>query len=290
MSLEQVVGATYGPYEMRISPEKVAEYVEATGDIADRWQHHAPPSFAGALLFVVAPHFLDDMRVRPFTGVLVHVDQTFTWHGPLPVGDAIAVTGRVEKVRERGGRFFVTFAAAVDTSDGERLLDAVATFLMGEGTVPEGGQDTREPAVWHRQLNARPSVRPRPAVGESLAAMPKSASRLDLVKYAAASGDYNPIHFDHEAATHAGLDGIVVHGLLMAAWAMQAATAVSPRPDPLAHIKIRFRNALRPAAQAEVGAVVRQVAADEADCDIALEVTGSGEKLVTATCVARLGG
>jgi acyl dehydratase len=290
MSLEQVVGATYGPYSMRISPEKVAEYVEATGDVADRWERHAPPSFGGALLFVVAPHFLDDARVRPFTGVLVHVDQTFTWHGPLGIGDAITVTGHVDKVRERGGRFFVTFSAAVDTGDGERLLDAVATFLMGEGTAPEGGEDDGEPAVWQRGLNERPGVRPRPDVGDSFAPMLKSASRLDLVRYAAASGDYNTIHFDHDAATHAGLDGIVVHGLLMAAWAMQAASGVSAQPDPLAHIKIRFRNALRPAAQAEVGGVVRKVAADDADCDLALEVTSSGEKLVTATCVARLGG
>ena len=290
MSLQEVAGATYGPYAIRISPEKVEEYVAATTDETDRWTEYAPPSFAAALLFIVAPHFLEDARVRPYTGILVHVDQTFTWHGPLPVGAAINVVGRVDKVRERGGRFFVTFSAEVDTAAGDRLLDAVATFLMGEGATPEESSDPGEPAVWRRQLNERPGVRPRPGIGETFPSLPKSASRIDLVKYAAASGDYNPVHFDHDAARRSGLDGIVVHGLLMSAWAMQAAAAFTSRPDPIAHIKIRFRNPLRPALQAEVTGAIRDVAADEGDCQVALEVRAGEDKLVTALGVVRLDG
>ncbi|MCP3995343.1 MAG: hypothetical protein GY722_09795 [bacterium] len=289
MSLEEVVGATYGPYPVTIAAEKVAEYVDATGDLADRWEAHAPPSYAGALLFAVAPHFLEDSRVRPFTGVLVHVDQTFTWHGPLRIGEAVTVTGRVDKVRERGGAYFVTFAAEVDTEQGERLLDAVSTFLMGEGGAVETDAEYVEPAVWRRDLNERPTIRPRPAVGEGIS-LAKSASRIDLVKYAAASGDYNPIHFDHDAARHAGLEGVVVHGLLMAAWGIQAVAAISSRPDPIAHAKIRFRNALWPAAPARVTASIRDEAADGADCQVSLEISSGETKLVTATCVARLDG
>lgn len=290
MSLEEVVGATYGPYALAISAEKVAEYVEATGDHADRWQRHAPPSFAGALLFVVAPYFLADPRVRRFTGVLVHVDQSFAWHAPLSVGTEIIVTGKVDKVRERGGAYFVTFSAIVETTEGERLLDAIATFLMGEGSAPESLVGSDEPAVWRRELNQRPSPHPRPGIGEPVAPLRKSASRIDLVKYAAASGDYNPIHFDHDAAVHAGLDGIVVQGLLMAAWASQAAASLSARPDPIAHMKLRFRNALRPGDQAEVVGSIRDVAPDNADCQVALKVVVGDTNLVTATCVARLDG
>lgn len=289
MSLEEVAGATYGPYAIRISPEKVAEYVAATGDEPDRWIEHAPPSFAAALLFVVAPHFLDDIRVRPFTDVLVHVDQTFTWHGPLRLGTPVNVIGRVDKVRERGGRFFVTFSADVRSEEGP-LLTAVATFLMGQGAAPEATGEAGEPAVWRRELNELPTVQPLPKAGEDFAPMSKSASRLDLVKYAAASGDYNPIHFDHEAAMGAGLPGIVVHGLLMAAWATQIASGCSSRPDPLAHIKLRFRNPLRPAAQATVTGTFKDVSADTADAQVSLEVSASDLSLVTAQCVVRLDG
>jgi acyl dehydratase len=42
-------------------------------------------------------------------------------------------------------------------------------------------------------------------------------TRLQLIKYAGASGDYNPIHTVDEAAEEAGLDGVIAHGMLTAA-------------------------------------------------------------------------
>lgn len=40
----------------------------------------------------------------------------------------------------------------------------------------------------------------------------------DLVKYASASGDFNPIHHDTNYAVHHGLDGIIAHGMLIMAY------------------------------------------------------------------------
>ena len=42
-------------------------------------------------------------------------------------------------------------------------------------------------------------------------------TRLQLIKYAGASGDYNPIHTIDEAAEEAGLRGVIAHGMLTAA-------------------------------------------------------------------------
>ena len=290
MSLEEVAGAQYGPHRMRIAAEKVSEFVSATGDEPDRWEREAPPSFAAALLFVVAPQFLADYRVRPHTGTLVHVDQSFTWHGPLTIDSQVEITGRVDRVRERAGRFFVTFSATVDDDTGDRLLDATATFLMGEAMATSPEDDPGEPAVWQRELNELPGVRPRPAIGADFEPIAKSASRLDLVKYAAASGDYNPIHFDHQSARAAGLPGIVVHGLLMAAWAMQAITAVAGDSNPLAHMKLRFRNPLRPAAAAVVSGHLKDTAEDGADAQAVVVVSSGDLQLATAQCVLRLKG
>ncbi|MDQ0340810.1 acyl dehydratase [Caldalkalibacillus uzonensis] len=39
-------------------------------------------------------------------------------------------------------------------------------------------------------------------------------SRLELIKYAGASGDYNPIHTIDEEAAKAGLSGVIAHGML----------------------------------------------------------------------------
>ena len=289
MSLGEVVDATYGPYRLRISPEKVAEFVAATGDEPDRWLDHAPPSYAGGLLFVAAPHFLNDPRVRPHTGVLVHVDQSFTWYAPLTVGAPITITARVDKVRERAGRFFVTFLAEVTLDGAEPLVESVSTFLMGEGSGATSGDSRHELPVWKRELNDLPLPRPWPGIG-GVSELAKSASRADLVRYAGASGDFNPIHFDHDAAREAGLPGIVVHGLLMAAWATQAVTSVNALPDPIAHAKFRFRNPLYPGTQAAVTARVKDVAQDGDDARVSVKLQCGGDDLVTVSCVVRLSG
>lgn len=52
------------------------------------------------------------------------------------------------------------------------------------------------------------------AVGDSLQPITlEPVSRLDLIKYAGASGDYNPIHTIDEEAEKAGLPGIIAHGM-----------------------------------------------------------------------------
>jgi acyl dehydratase len=51
-------------------------------------------------------------------------------------------------------------------------------------------------------------------VGEALNAVELApVSRIDLIKYAGASGDYNPIHTIDEEAKKAGLPGIIAHGM-----------------------------------------------------------------------------
>jgi acyl dehydratase len=52
-------------------------------------------------------------------------------------------------------------------------------------------------------------------VGESLTPITyEPIARLDLIKYAGASGDYNPIHTIDEEASKAGLPGVIAHGML----------------------------------------------------------------------------
>ncbi|MDR7003064.1 MaoC family dehydratase [Neobacillus niacini] len=51
-------------------------------------------------------------------------------------------------------------------------------------------------------------------VGESVKEIQlEPVSRLDLIRYAGASGDYNPIHTIDEEAKKAGLPGIIAHGM-----------------------------------------------------------------------------
>lgn len=41
----------------------------------------------------------------------------------------------------------------------------------------------------------------------------KSVSNIDLIEYATASGDYNPIHLIESEANKAGLPGVIAHGM-----------------------------------------------------------------------------
>ena len=59
---------------------------------------------------------------------------------------------------------------------------------------------------------------PNWSVGEELDEIVlEPITRLDLIKYAGASGDYNPIHTVDDSAREAGLPGVIAHGMLTAA-------------------------------------------------------------------------
>lgn len=274
MSIKALEGTRYGPFRVRIGAEQVAAYVAATGDDSTRWVEHAPPTFASALLFAAAPAFLGADQVRPYTRLLVHADQAFTWHRALEVGERVVVDGMLTRIRERGGVSFVTFECAVK-SDSASVIDAVSTFIMGDGAPSQTADEEQEPPVGdragHDALPGGADLTPGPLTG-----MTRSASRLDLVRYAAASGDFNPIHFDHETAVRAGFPGVLVHGLLMGAWLVQFAAAHVPSPDGVESAKLRFRNALRPAVAARVEGEVTKVVEDRARLRLILR-DGSAE-------------
>lgn len=61
-------------------------------------------------------------------------------------------------------------------------------------------------------------------VGTELPTLPKIADSLMLVKWAGASGDFNPHHYEDGFARTQGTDGTIVHGLLKHAWLIQLVT------------------------------------------------------------------
>jgi acyl dehydratase len=229
--------ATLGPVDVAITADAVAFYVDVTGDDPALWVDEAPPGFASVLLFAVADLFLHHPRVVPFTATLLHLDQAFTYHAPMRAGSTLTVEGRITRVRERAGSYFVTFEAAARL-DHDEVVTSTSTFVLSD--LATSAEDEREEPPARLAAEAGPDLR--------------SASRHDLVRYAAATRDFNPLHWDHETAVEAGLPGTVVHGLLMYAWMMQAASAAVGRA--VVSAKVRFRSALHPAQPATVSADV----------------------------------
>jgi acyl dehydratase len=66
-------------------------------------------------------------------------------------------------------------------------------------------------------------------------------TRADLVKYAGASGDFNPIHWSDRVATGVGLPGVIAHGMLTMALAGRAVTTwVGGDPGAILDFQVRF--------------------------------------------------
>jgi len=61
------------------------------------------------------------------------------------------------------------------------------------------------------------------------------------VRYAGASGDFNPIHIDEEFATSVGLPGRILHGLWTMAQVARAHTEAAGGPDALKRLSVQFR-------------------------------------------------
>ena len=281
MTLDFLTDAEFPVLQRRVGADKVREYVAATDDDATRWTEVAPPSYAGALLFVSAPQLLHHPDVVRYTTVLVHLDQRFAWHRPIALDSRVILTGAVTRVRSRGGSYFVTFQMTATIGD-DLAIESTSTFLLGDEAMGEPPEERSEPVV--RAMAA--SDRPQPYdAGLGVPSLAKSVSRLGLVQYASASGDFNPIHFDHQAARDAGLPGIVGHGLLTTAWATQLAAAATSSPLPLSELTVRFRDPMFPSdaviVAGEAGAPQNGLRR------IDITVTAGGRTPVTARAMVR---
>jgi acyl dehydratase len=62
-------------------------------------------------------------------------------------------------------------------------------------------------------------------IGTQFPARTYRVTRADLIRYAGASGDFNPIHWSDRFATSVGLPGVIAHGMLTMALAGQAVAA-----------------------------------------------------------------
>lgn len=88
----------------------------------------------------------------------------------------------------------------------------------------------------------------------------RTCDRYRPIYYAAASGDFNPIHIDDEAGKAAGLGGAVLQGLCTLGWAVEAFGRFLGDPGRISRVKVRFS---RPVAVGDVVTFSGQVTAVE---------------------------
>lgn len=119
------------------------------------------------------------------------------------------------------------------------------------------------------------------AAGEELEPQEYAVTRADLVAYAEASGDHNPIHTDEQVAVSVGLPGVIAHGMYTLALAARAVAHWTGDAEVVS-LGAKFTNpVLVPAdggAVVRVAGTVKEVA--DGTATLALEVTCEGQKVL----------
>jgi acyl dehydratase len=108
-------------------------------------------------------------------------------------------------------------------------------------------------------------------------------TRADLVRYAGASGDFNPIHWSDRSATVVGLPGVIAHGMFTMALVTRAVTEWTGDPAAIVDVKVRFgRPVLVPDTDEGTELVVSATARTDPDgrTELQLTATCQGEKVL----------
>src|SRR5215470_493894 len=131
--------------------------------------------------------------------LLVHAEQAFELHRPLPVDGTVRTVSTVTGMYDKGSGALISIEnQAVDAGTGEPMVTArSSTFIRGEGGFG-GDRGSSEP--WERP--------DRPADHEiTLETRPEQALIYRL------SGDRNPLHADPKFAARGGFSQPILHGL-----------------------------------------------------------------------------
>lgn len=136
-------------------------------------------------------------------------------------------------------------------------------------------------------------------VGQEIGRSTIEVTRLDLVKYAGASGDFNPIHWNESFARGVDLPGVIAHGMFTMGSAVQVVTDWIGDPTAVVDYQTRFTRPVVvedttaqpgvPGATVDVTGVVGAIDTDNSTARIDLTVSAGGQKvLVKAQAVVRI--
>ncbi len=139
-------------------------------------------------------------------------------------------------------------------------------------------------------------------VDDEVTPLPKVATSLMLVKWAGASGDFNPLHYDDSFASSQGVNSRIVHGALKRQWLVQLMTDWIGEQATLKKFSCRYRAMDWPRKMATIGTpeegetwyckgkVTKKYVEDGehyVDCEIWIE-NGKGEVTTPGTATAIL--
>ena len=126
--------------------------------------------------------------------------------------------------------------------------------------------------------------------GQQLETMTKPAiTKVQIVKYAGTSGDFNPLHTDDAFAQKVGMDGVIAHGMLVMGFLGQYVRELADTEADIEKFNMRFGDMTKPGDEITctgiVAALYEQDGKKYADLDLKAEkapekVVGSGKAVL----------
>ncbi|MBT2567324.1 MaoC family dehydratase [Arthrobacter sp. ISL-85] len=125
--------------------------------------------------------------------------------------------------------------------------------------------------------------------GQDIGSRSIEVTRTDLVKYAGASGDFNPIHWNEAFATGVELPGVIAHGMFTMGSAVQLVSDWAGDPAAVVDFQTRFTKPVlvtdttgteEPGATIEVSGLIGKLDAEANTARIDLTVVSAGQKVL----------
>jgi acyl dehydratase len=107
-------------------------------------------------------------------------------------------------------------------------------------------------------------------------------TKVQLVKYAGASGDYNLIHTDDETARTVGLDRVIAHGMLSMAFLGEYLCWLAG-PESVRRLSVRFNEMVRPGDTLTCRGRVNERTTDDAGRRLRLELWAENQRAERVT-------
>jgi peroxisomal enoyl-CoA hydratase 2 len=245
---------------------------------------------------------------------LLHGEQAYEFDRPLTVGDTLTGETTLEDVSQseggRGGTLtFAVFRTDFYDEAGDRVLAERITRVETQGAVDGGGGGDEQGAVSGVEERGDPRTDPAPAgvrreippaapepsdlaslsVGDRGPAVTVvDVRREDFVRYAGASGDFNPVHYSEPFARNAGNPAVFGQGMFTAGVAAHFVADWLGLAN-VARLRTRFTSQLWPGESiAATGEVTETTVVDgqiKVTVDLAI-ATGDGETLLTGEATA----
>lgn len=267
-----------------------------------------------------------DLGLEP---VIIHGEQAYEFERPLVAGDVLDGETTLADVYQREGRrggtmTFVEYETAYYDQGGDLVVTDRSTAIEteesvggddgdgdagGDGGSGDGRASARTAATDGEQIEREDRTRYLdPEEGTTMTGEPvrtagevavgdagpeltvEDVQRPDFVKYAGASGDFNPVHYSEPYAHATGSRSVFGQGMLTAGYAAHFVADWFGLAN-VSSFRVRFEEQLWPGdtvtAGGEITAVEEQAAGATVEADITVE-NDEGTGLVSGDCTARL--